>query len=107
MRGGRPMREEDLRDEQVYQLARADEWLWTRASAMGVSRRRLLQMLAAGAAAAGAGQVLRGRRAGAAPAGDLLVKPTPPEFFIDFGGNKEMRWEGMYPPGYVVPNELF
>src|SRR5262249_21439620 len=39
--------------------------------------------------------------------GDLVVKPTPAEFFNDFGSNKEMRWEVMYSRGYVVPNELF
>ena len=96
---------EDFRDERVYAQARADEWLWARAKAMGVSRRRLLGLLAAGAgAAAGLGQLARGR---AAPATDLVVKPTPPEWFNDFGSNKEMRWEVMYNRGYEVPNELF
>src|SRR5947208_11625909 len=69
---------EDFRDERVYAQARADEWLWARAKAMGISRRRLLGLLAAGAgAAAGLGQVARGRTARAAPATDLVVKPTP------------------------------
>lgn len=93
--------------EEDYLQARVDERRWALAKARGVSRRRLLQMLAAGAAAAGAGRLLRGSRAEGAPASDLLVKPTPPEFFIDFGSNKEMRWEVMYTRGYVVPNELF
>src|SRR5438132_6055222 len=101
------MREEELRDERVYRWARADEWVWARARTMGVSRRRLLQLLAAGAVAAGAGRLPQGRRAAAAPADELIVKPTPPEFFIDFGSNKEMRWEVMYDRGYVVPNDLF
>ena len=88
------MRDEDLRDERVYAQTRADEWLWARAKATGLSRRRLLQVLAAGAAAAaGLGHFRSGQRAQAAPATDLVVKPTPPEFFIDFGSNKEMRWE--------------
>src|SRR5207237_22435 len=80
-----------------------------RAKAMGLSRRRLLGLLAAGAgaAAAGLGQLARGRTARAAPATDLVVKPTPPEWFNDFGSNKEMRWEVMYNRGYEVPNELF
>jgi sulfane dehydrogenase subunit SoxC len=101
------MREDDLRDEQTYAQARSDEWLWARAKAAGLSRRRLLQMLAGASAAAGLGQLQRGRKAMAAPATDLVVKPTPPEFFIDFGSNKEMRWEVMYNRGYVVPSELF
>ncbi|HTD48648.1 MAG TPA: sulfite oxidase [bacterium] len=103
---------EDFRDERVYAQARADEWLWARAKAMGVSRRRLFGLLAAGAGAAGAaaaglGQPARGRTVRAAPATDLVVKPTPPEWFNDFGSNKEMRWEVMYNRGYEVPNELF
>jgi len=101
------MHEEDLRDERTYRQARDDERWWALARARGVSRRRLLQLLAAGAAAAGAGRLPRGRRAEGAPASDLVVKPTPPEYFIDFGSNKEMRWEVMYTRGYEVPNELF
>ena len=84
------MHEEDLRDERAYRLARADEWQWARARAMGVSRRRLLQMLAAGAVAAGAGRLGREGRAAAAPADELILKPTPPEFFIDFGDRKSV-----------------
>src|SRR5205807_9494795 len=89
---------EDFRDERVYAQARADEWLWARAKAMGVSRRRLFGLLAAGAGAAGAaaaglGQPARGPTVRAAPATDLVVQPTPPELFYDFGSNKENRWE--------------
>ena len=101
------MRHDDLHHEQVYAQARADEWLWARAKVTGVSRRRLLQMLMAGAAAAGLGRFSPARTALAGPATDLVVKPTPPEFFNDFGSNKEMRWEVMYSRGYIVPNELF
>lgn len=64
------------------------------------------------ATAAGASVLLGGFAQGApgrvrAAAADLVVKPTPPEFFIDFGSNKEMRWSAMYGRGYLVPNELF
>ena len=41
-----------------------------------------------------------------APA-DLVIKPTPPEWFYDFGSNKEMRWESMAGRGFLVPNDLF
>jgi sulfane dehydrogenase subunit SoxC len=44
---------------------------------------------------------------GQSPPTDLVVKPTPSEFFFDYGSNKEMRWEAMYSRGYLVPNELF
>jgi sulfane dehydrogenase subunit SoxC len=102
------MRNEDLRDEHVYRQARTDRFIWERAKAAGVSRRRFLQALTAGAgAAAVAGMVPRTAQAQAPSSNDLVVKPTPPEFFNDFGSNKEMRWEVMYSRGYVVPTELF
>ncbi len=101
------MHSEDHLDERLYEQGRADEFVWRRARALGTSRRRFLQMLAGAGAAAISGVALPPRPARAAPAGDLVLKPTPPEFFYDFGSNKEMRWEGMYTRGYVVPNELF
>jgi len=107
------MREHDLTSERAYAEARADEWIWTRARQMGISRRRFLALLAAGGGAAlvgslgGVGALSHPRAASAAPPGDLLVKPTPPEYFYDFGSNKEMRWDVMYTRGYEVPNELF
>ncbi len=99
------MREDDLRDEGIYTATRTDERIWRQALALNISRRRFLALAAAGAGVAVAGGLSRVARA--APAPDLVVKPTPPEFFVDFGSNKEMRWEVMYTRGYVVPNELF
>jgi DMSO/TMAO reductase YedYZ molybdopterin-dependent catalytic subunit len=99
----------DARDENDYLLARRDEYLWRRARELGISRRRFLQLLAAGTAAAVGGaatRTLHRAHAGPAPA-ELVVKPTPPELFYDFSSNKEMRWENMYGRGYLVPNELF
>ncbi len=97
---------EDLLDEHTYRQVRADQLVRERAKAAGLSRRRLLQILTAGAGAAAMGGV--GPRAvDAQTATDLVVKPTPAEFFYDLGSNKEMRWELMYSRGYVVPNELF
>jgi len=98
--------EDHLVDEHIYEQARADELIWRRARDLGVSRRRFLGMLAgAGALALGVG--LPPRLARAAPATDLVVKPTPPEFFYDYGSNKEMRWEVMSTRGYIVPTEFF
>lgn len=96
-------------DEGSYQAARADEFLWRRARDLGVSRRRLLQWMALGGASVllQSGWAGRPRGAQAAAPGDLVLKPTPPEQFFDYGSNKEMRWEQMYQRGYVVPNELF
>jgi len=100
------MRGEDLLDEQTYRQVRADQLEREQAKAGGLSRRRLLQMLTAGAGAAALGGV-GARAVDAQTAPELVIKPTPAEFFNDFGSNKEMRWEAMYSRGYVVPNELF
>ncbi len=104
------MGDRDPLNEHDYAEARAEEFVWTRARERGVSRRRFLSLLAAGGGAAAAGMMggpMLPRTAAAASAGDLVVKPTPPEYFNDFGSNKEMRWEVMYTRGYEVPNELF
>ena len=100
------MHEQDLLDERTYKQVRTDQLVWKRAKAAGLSRRRFLEVLTAGAGAAAVGGV-GPRAADAQTPGDLVVKPTPAEFFNDFGSNKEMRWEVMYSRGYVVPNELF
>ncbi|MGH2453517.1 MAG: sulfite oxidase [bacterium] len=99
---------EDLRDERIYEEARADERLWRQARRLGVSRRRFLQLVAAAGVTAVVGTPLRRVLAQQpTPAAPLVVKPTPPDLFFDFASNKEMRWENMYGRGYVVPNELF
>src|SRR3954453_18492722 len=36
-----------------------------------------------------------------------IVKPLPPEWFIDYGTNAEMRWEAMQGQPYLVSNERF
>jgi hypothetical protein len=46
------MKYEKLTREEDYLRSRADEYVWRRAKAIGVSRRRFLQTLAAGGAAA-------------------------------------------------------
>jgi sulfane dehydrogenase subunit SoxC len=99
----------DLQHEALYQVVRADEFMWQRARALGISRRRLLQWLAAGGASVmvGGAWPQRIHAAQEASSQNLVVKPTPPELFFDYGSNKEMRWENMSQRGYVVPNELF
>ena len=49
------MNRKDLLDEQVYQRTRVDHFIWQRARALEISRRRLVQLLAAGAGVATAG----------------------------------------------------
>ncbi len=92
-------------DEQLYDQLRWDEFVWRRARDLGISRRAFLRLLAAGGVALALGP----SRLPRALAQDqpLVVKPTPPNLFIDFSSNKEMRWENMGRQGYVVPNEMF
>jgi sulfane dehydrogenase subunit SoxC len=103
------LHDSDLQNEALYGAARADELIWQRSKALGVSRRRLLQWLAIGGASAlvGGAWPRRVQAAQEAAAQDLVVKPTPPELFFDYGSNKEMRWQNLAQRGYVVPNELF
>jgi sulfane dehydrogenase subunit SoxC len=110
------MRDGDLLDQETYREARTDRYIWEQAKAAGLSRRRFLQVLSAGAGAAAlSGAVPAGARAQTQPppptqpqpSPDLVVKPTPAEFFYDYGSNREMRWEILYRRGYLVPNELF
>lgn len=100
--------ENDCSDERVYQITRAEAGLWQHAKQLGLSRRRLVQLLMASGAAVTWG---RGRswtaQAQTAPGQELVLKPTPPDRFFDYGTNKEMRWETMYGRGYLVPNDLF
>lgn len=105
------MQFEDLRDEEEYQRARTEEIVWQRAKVLGVSRRRLLQLMAFGAAGLGISSLPHlqfEQPVLAADDANAVVKPTPPELFYDYEGiQKEMRWEAMYNRGYLVPNELF
>ncbi len=100
---------DDLRSESIYEQIRRDQFIWRRARELGISRRRFLALLTAGGASVTLGGTVARflRPVHAAPAPSLVVKPTPPELFYDFGSNKEMRWENMTGRGYLVPNELF
>lgn len=89
-------------DESAYDRRRLRQWLAGEARADGVSRRRLLTLLAA----AGAATVLPAP--GPARAADNpIVKRLPPEWFIRRGTNAETRWETLRKTGHHTPNELF
>lgn len=101
------MRYEKLTGEGDYLESRADEYVWRGSRDLGVSRRRFFQMLAAAGALAALNARSQPKAWSAETAPTPVIKPTPKELFIDFGSNKEMRWENMYERGYLVPNELF
>ncbi|MEU8845697.1 sulfite oxidase [Streptomyces sp. NPDC048564] len=89
-------------DETAYDRRRLRQWLAGDARADGVSRRRLLTLLAATAAAT-ALPAPRPAHAADTP----IVKPLPPEWFIQRGTNAETRWEALRGTGHHTPNELF
>ena len=104
------MRRKDLLKEQSYEQARVDQWLWTRAKTLGISRRRLIQIMSAGAGAATINLLPKHQKVKAAEDEidpNAIVKEQRPEWFTQVGTNLETRWENMYKRGYVVPNELF
>ncbi|MEP9381042.1 sulfite oxidase [Nocardioides sp. KR10-350] len=71
-----------------------------------LSRRSFLTLSAGGAVGAGSLSVaqllpsLAERAVAGAPA---IVKPLPPEWFIDYGSNAEMRWDSVDPRVYDTP----
>jgi DMSO/TMAO reductase YedYZ molybdopterin-dependent catalytic subunit len=88
--------------ETTYDRRRLRQWLAGEARADGVTRRRLLTLLAATAAGT-AFPVTAPAHAADSP----IVKPLPPEWFIQRGTNAETRWEALRGTGYHTPNELF
>lgn len=102
------MHRRDVLNEHIYDRERADEFVWTGARALGLSRRQFLHTLAAGTGAMAAVNLMRPpHRVVAAAAGQHVLKPAPTELFLKNGSNLEMRWEAMYSRGYLVPSELF
>lgn len=89
-------------DESAYDRRRLRQWLAGEARADGVTRRRLLTLLAATAA---------GTALGATPSAHAadrpIVKTLPPEWFIERGTNAETRWEALRGTGLHTPNERF
>ena len=65
------------------------------------SRRDLLKLGAAGAIS------LALPRAAFAQATGPIVKPLPPEWFVDFGRNAEMRWTPRADQGYLIPARAY
>ena len=99
---------DELRDEKTYLAARAEQ-LAARMEGEGVSRKKLLQLvghalplLTGGNPFAAAGSASR-----QAVSSRPIHKPLPPEWFVPFGTNAEMRWDSLADVGYEIPNERF
>ena len=91
-------------DEAAYVAERSGQL----AARTGLSRRDILRLgallpVAAGIARLPAAGVAHAATAAASP----IVKPLPPEWFISYGTNAEMRWDSVQDLGHVVPNERF
>ncbi|MDC0766573.1 sulfite oxidase [Streptomyces sp. HD] len=97
-----PSRPTSRLDETAYDRRRLRQWLAGEARADGVSRRRLLTLLAATAATTALPAPGRARAADSP-----IVKPLPPEWFIQRGTNAETRWEALRGTGHHTPNERF
>jgi DMSO/TMAO reductase YedYZ molybdopterin-dependent catalytic subunit len=95
-------------DEEEY-LATREEQFVRRLTRSGYSRREVLKLGVAGASvAAGIGHFARPGLARAATVPSApIVKPLPPEWFINYGTNAEMRWDSVAGLGYLTPNERF
>ncbi len=112
-------------DEQAYEAERAEQLGQRLEQQLGISRRRLLQLAAAGVPLLS----VLGRDALATPearaqatapvpppaaaaglvgvAGGPILKPLPPEWFDLFSTNAEMRWDAVPGLGYEIPAERF
>jgi DMSO/TMAO reductase YedYZ molybdopterin-dependent catalytic subunit len=99
-----------LSDERVYFEDRGERLLRELQATHGISRRRLLQLAAAGVPLlTGLGRLPAPARARAGPAAGNrpILKPLPPAWFVNFGSNAEMRWDSVGELGYTIPNERF
>lgn len=100
-------------DELSYLQSRASDWAEHQGRAAGLSRRQALKVAGAAVPALTATALLGpGKAAARAPAAPPEVgsspiqKPLPPQWFIDYGTNAEMRWDTV-DFGYLTPQERF
>ncbi len=114
------MGQNDVTDEAGYLAARTADWAEVQARRVGRTRREVLGLVAAAVPALTAAAMVAPARAGARPAAPArrprpapaadgtspIVKPLPPEWFIDYGTNAEMRWDHV-DFGYLTPAERF
>jgi DMSO/TMAO reductase YedYZ molybdopterin-dependent catalytic subunit len=100
---------EELLNEDLYERTRVEQWEREAVRAHGLSRRQVLKLAAAGAPLlAGLGRLSTApaARAQSVPASPI-VKPLPPEWFVNYGTNAEMRWDAAGDQGYTIANERF
>ena len=99
---------DELRDEETYLTARAEQ-LAARMEGEGVSRRKLLQLVGHALPLLTGGNPFAAAGGASRPAVSSrpIHKRLPPEWFVPFGTNAEMRWDSLTDVGYEIPNERF
>ena len=81
-----------LENEELYLETRAEQW----EHSLGLTRTQLLKLGAALPLVAGLSRAIPTGVARAATRADSpIVKPLPPEWFVNFGTNAEMRWDAV------------
>ena len=93
-------------NEYDYDASRTNDLLERR----GLTRRDLVKLGAAVPLALGIARLATPTavaRAAAAENGSPIAKKLPPESFVNFGTNAEMRWDAVAGLGYTTPNERF
>lgn len=82
--------------EEQYLATRTEQW----ERSLGLSRRELLKLGVALPLLAGAARLARPAAARAATT--PILKPLPPEWFVPFGTNAEMRWDSVAGQPYLT-----
>ena len=93
-------------NEYDYDASRTEDLLERR----GLTRRDLVKLGASVPLALGIARLATPTavaRAAAAENGSPIAKKLPPEWFVNFGTNAEMRWDAVAGLGYTTPNERF
>ena len=93
-------------NEYDYDASRAEDLLERR----GLTRRDLVKLGASVPLALGIARLATPTaiaRAASLENGSPIAKKLPPEWFVNFGTNAEMRWDAAAGLGYTTPNERF
>jgi DMSO/TMAO reductase YedYZ molybdopterin-dependent catalytic subunit len=93
-------------EDHEHATDRAEELL----SRNGLTRRDVVKLGAALPIALGIARFATPSSVARAAIGDTtspIVKPLPPQWFVNYGSNAEMRWDAVPGLGYTIPNERF
>lgn len=98
---------DELKHEAIYEAERRELLIYRARRATGLSRRQVLGLFSATAAAASLGAWPRLAAGQSAPAPATTVKPLPADKFRVLGTNAETLWEAYQDVGYFTPASLF